>query len=585
MAEYLSPGVYIEEIDAGPKPIEGVSTSTAGAVGVTALGPTTGKPELVTSFAEFVRKFGGFLPEPDPGLLNSWASNVTEGGRWWQFPLAVKGFFDNGGQRLYVKRVFAGGGLLLRDQTSANSAVASSGAFDRGLVAEIETDVTANANPVSFKVRHLIGLSVGTSVTLRNGETGQQIGGNFTVATYDPASRQVRLNAALPANTDLSRSRGDLVVIAAPDPASGTNPPPAPIRVSAKARGQWGDNLFVRVRPIVGATLALLPDPVQGGADARALIQSVVPAVNPGDPTTVTVDSLAGFANNDHVVINGRERIIINVDLAANTFVIANLPPGTTWAPGTPVQRLRPAHDQSPGAAVTQLRIWGASRLYLNATLELDNGRNKEVLSVSAISGDLVTLSGPLVNQYFEGHKVRTVELELNVQYRPDNVLQSEETFSNLRLSGRIDDPNYLVTRVNPASALIELQDGGVDQPLDPAHLPIAPDGRWLRLGGGDDNYQALTADDFIGIDGGSGNRTGIQALEDIDEISIALVPGLWSLSVHNALIRHCEILKDRFAVLDPRDRLDIEGIRTFREVFDTKYAALYYPWIEVRDP
>ncbi|HKX30752.1 MAG TPA: phage tail sheath C-terminal domain-containing protein, partial [Blastocatellia bacterium] len=47
----------------------------------------------------------------------------------------------------------------------------------------------------------------------------------------------------------------------------------------------------------------------------------------------------------------------------------------------------------------------------------------------------------------------------------------------------------------------------------------------------------------------------------------------------------HCEILKDRFAVLDPRDRLDIEGIRTFREVFDTKYAALYYPWIEVRDP
>lgn len=68
MPEYLSPGVYVEEIDAGPKPIEGVSTSTAGAVGVTARGPTrgkrgpfTGKPELVTSFAEFVRKFGGYL--------------------------------------------------------------------------------------------------------------------------------------------------------------------------------------------------------------------------------------------------------------------------------------------------------------------------------------------------------------------------------------------------------------------------------------------------------------------------------------------------------------------------------------------
>ena len=91
--------------------------------------------------------------------------------------------------------------------------------------------------------------------------------------------------------------------------------------------------------------------------------------------------------------------------------------------------------------------------------------------------------------------------------------------------------------------------------------------------------------DDFVGIDGGSGNRTGIQALEDIDEISICLAPGIWASTVHNALIQHCEILKDRFAILDPRDGLSIEGIRTVREPLDTKYAALYYPWIEVRDP
>src|SRR5258707_13754 len=105
MAEYLSPGVYVEEIDAGPKPIEGVSTSTAGAVGVTAFGPTEGKPVLVTSFAEFVRKFGGYLSTPTGSQYNRWALNPTEGGNYWQFPLAVKGFFDNGGQRLYVKRV------------------------------------------------------------------------------------------------------------------------------------------------------------------------------------------------------------------------------------------------------------------------------------------------------------------------------------------------------------------------------------------------------------------------------------------------------------------------------------------------
>ena len=66
MPEYLSPGVYVEEVDAGPKPIEGVSTSTAGAVGVTARGPDTGKPILVTSYAEYVRTFGGPVAVENP---------------------------------------------------------------------------------------------------------------------------------------------------------------------------------------------------------------------------------------------------------------------------------------------------------------------------------------------------------------------------------------------------------------------------------------------------------------------------------------------------------------------------------------
>ncbi|MGW0581667.1 hypothetical protein ACWD25_38330, partial [Streptomyces sp. NPDC002920] len=102
MPEYLSPGVYVEEISTGPRPITGVATSTAGMVGVTARGPDSGKPKLVTSLLEFHRLFGGFLPEPD-----STAVGVADGKgiRWWLLPLAVKGFFDNGGQRLYVKRV------------------------------------------------------------------------------------------------------------------------------------------------------------------------------------------------------------------------------------------------------------------------------------------------------------------------------------------------------------------------------------------------------------------------------------------------------------------------------------------------
>ena len=84
MPEYLAPGVYIEEIEIGAKPIEGVSTSTAGFLGPTERGPTS--PQFVTNFGEFRNKFGGFVE----------GSYLAYG---------VDGFFSNGGQRCFVGRI------------------------------------------------------------------------------------------------------------------------------------------------------------------------------------------------------------------------------------------------------------------------------------------------------------------------------------------------------------------------------------------------------------------------------------------------------------------------------------------------
>src|SRR4051812_26543746 len=170
MPEYLSPGVYVEEIDAGPRPIAGVSTSTAGMVGVTVRGPSVGKPQLVTNFLEFQRTFGGFLPDPDPGIANGWRFNKAEGGQWWTFPLAVKGFFDNGGQRLYVKRVFSG------------TSTTASGALGPGLVSEVTGDAPAGAT--RLQVRHLLGFVGATqAVTVCRGDTGAELH-QTTVASY-----------------------------------------------------------------------------------------------------------------------------------------------------------------------------------------------------------------------------------------------------------------------------------------------------------------------------------------------------------------------------------------------------------------
>ena len=95
MPEYLAPGVYIQEIETGPRPIEGVSTSTTGFVGQTERGPTA--PRLLTSWDEFIRWYGSYVDR-----VNDPNTAITPN-RF--LPYAVRGFFDNGGQRLFVARV------------------------------------------------------------------------------------------------------------------------------------------------------------------------------------------------------------------------------------------------------------------------------------------------------------------------------------------------------------------------------------------------------------------------------------------------------------------------------------------------
>ena len=89
MPEYKYPGVYIEEIGTGPRPIEGVPTSTAAFLGETERGPLT--PQLVTSYTDYQHWFGG----------------VFDAKKY--MPHAINGFFENGGKRAFVCRVVGDG--------------------------------------------------------------------------------------------------------------------------------------------------------------------------------------------------------------------------------------------------------------------------------------------------------------------------------------------------------------------------------------------------------------------------------------------------------------------------------------------
>lgn len=117
MPEYLAPGVFVEEVSFRSKSIEGVSTSTCAFVGPTLKGPYGVAPPLITSVAEFERVYG------DLGNLSYRAATDAVPDVPNHMAHAVRAFFENGGQRLYVARTFApridGCGSVVTDNANA----------------------------------------------------------------------------------------------------------------------------------------------------------------------------------------------------------------------------------------------------------------------------------------------------------------------------------------------------------------------------------------------------------------------------------------------------------------------------------
>ena len=129
MPQYLSPGVYVEELDGGPRPIEGVGTAVAAFVGLAEKGPVN-EPTLVTNWTQFVNTFGDF----------------TEGS---YLAHAVYGYFQNGGTIAYIVRI---GG-------EAGSAPAARGELTAGEGKQLPYRVQAleagaAGNDVSVEIQH-----------------------------------------------------------------------------------------------------------------------------------------------------------------------------------------------------------------------------------------------------------------------------------------------------------------------------------------------------------------------------------------------------------------------------------------------
>ncbi|MFF4243634.1 phage tail sheath family protein [Streptomyces sp. NPDC001822] len=173
------------------------------------------------------------------------------------------------------------------------------------------------------------------------------------------------------------------------------------------------------------------------------------------------------------------------------------------------------------------------------------------------------------------------------------------ETFD---VSAKKSARNYVVTQVKERSTLISVQEGAAASQL------ARPDNQTVALAAPAAAPQAPAVpdaeqSDSVGIAeylGDSSDRTGFGGLEAVDEISMVAVPDLMAAyqrgaidleavkAVQLGLIAHCELMGDRLAIIDPPPGLNARQIRVWRQEtsnYDSKYAALYYPWIKVFDP
>ena len=177
---------------------------------------------------------------------------------------------------------------------------------------------------------------------------------------------------------------------------------------------------------------------------------------------------------------------------------------------------------------------------------------------------------------------IQSCEFDLEVSYE-DQVEVYEYASLNPNSSS-------FITKKTAKSDLILVEAGEIAEDIKPPFDVVTGGGMDAlvvsMLDGSNGSIAQISAADFIGSDNGAGKRTGIQAFLDNDMVSLMAVPGVMDANVQLTLVAHCENLGSRFAVLDmPRDAKKIDDIIAHRELFDTNYAALYHPWLQVFDP
>ncbi len=534
MPEYLAPGVFVEEVSFRAKSIEGVGTSVAAIVGPARFGPLRGKPEVVTSFAEYTRTFGDIK---NLTLAGSSVLNHTA--------IAAKAFFDGGGKQLFVSRVanYASPAGGFSSSADVNNRVTFNSRFpgatgdytleldwqdSENLLKSVETSVPAEGEVVFLE-------ATGLSNAVRTAD----------IDARAPDSRfPIDINAVVRREGDHFVIVDNLCVITTDDGIALTG---TQLRLDGAADGD--DGILISAGLVEGASTTIkytqvtakrpTSGPLADGTSAELSLTSVTDlsaytAVNWGTLTT-----LRGTLNaaGTEFTLDGSG---LNAGIVApTTFSLAALAAAPSNVRAMMIQRNFDIAVRSGGSNGAIVYSYGN----MSSAPDADNSLHNVMAATPDKRSD--QLSSPVSCTLAGGVTGEQIVAALYNMF--DSAALNPVGIS-------VDGPRYLISLT-----------GGSD-----GNVPAA-----IHYGGVTDEVNG---------------STGFAALEDIEDVSIVMTPAAAADATnHQAIVaevqKHCRKMRYRVGIVDARESMSLSEIREFRSNFDDSRLALYYPWVVISDP
>ncbi len=594
MPERLHPGVYVEEVSSGVRPIEGVSTSTAAFLGKAEMG-TLNKAVLITGAQEFTSLYGGFLS--DSFLAHS-----------------VLQFYNNGGKKCYIVRVAGAGAtaasIAIKDRRGGAAAktitigAASEGVWGNKLDLVI-TDGTADPdNEFAIQVfQDRSELSPPKPPLLL--ETLDNLSMNRNAPNYvekvvSGISKYLAATVEAPnlANSGNAVSRGgklqvgngaaalQLTIASGATETAGTSgATPTAGRTQSGATPNVNPNADQRKFRINingdGPREITLPTEVQGGANIAAAIQEAVRALNPLLPTT-NREAYTGFTATfpgPHFLLTSGTlgttstvQVTNAVDSLGTALAAVSLPPGTYNLvifinedgphPVTVTVPAGPAFGPADIVTALQGAIQGLTA--------------KRASNTAAINTATVSYENTNADAGNPAFVVTSLKANAAPGIIPSvRILSGAPAAQNLAALLKLGKTNVGSREISGAAV------------LRPAN---SPDPTPYHLG---DAVAAGNVDSFIaGADGAlpgpNEYRDGLTALDVVRDVNIVCIPGDGSIPVVDLGTNYCGLRADCFFIGDTNRTDDtVAEAQAFVNGLSVKnsYGAVYYPWLLMGDP